>query len=182
MIKVRYNTFETNSSSSHSLVIKKNFNKSKYLYRDDNFCVYDDDKITFFEDDISFGRSPFTILEHPNCKLKYLVGAYFEDKNKLKEIEDTIRKSLHPNIKFKGFDFRNCDKELEYGSYVGFYESKNLKMYLEKNKISFEEFLFDEKYIIIVDGDEYLEWETLKQSGLIDLTNIEKEFNLSDGD
>lgn len=51
-----------------------------------------------------------------------------------------------------------------------------LKRFLQKKKITLKEFLTNKKYVIIIDGDEYYEWEQLKRSGVINLSNIREEF------
>lgn len=51
-----------------------------------------------------------------------------------------------------------------------------LKKFLQKKKITLKEFLTNKKYVIIIDGDEYYEWEQLKHSGVINLSNIREEF------
>ena len=51
-----------------------------------------------------------------------------------------------------------------------------LQGFLEKENITLKEFLFNKKYIIIIDGDEYCMFDKAKESGLINMSNIQKEF------
>lgn len=63
----------------------------------------------------------------------------------------------------------------EYG-YIDHGSSGLLQAFLKKNDISLEDFLIHKKYYVIIDGDEYYEWEKLKASGLIDKSKIVKEY------
>ena len=51
-----------------------------------------------------------------------------------------------------------------------------LRNFLKKEGISLKEFLTNRKYIIVIDGDEYNEWDELKRSGVVNLANIKEEF------
>jgi len=57
-----------------------------------------------------------------------------------------------------------------------------LKNFLKKKDISLKEFLSNKKYKIIIDGDEYWAWESLKRTGLIDLSQIVEEYPGEDDD
>lgn len=45
---------------------------------------------------------------------------------------------------------------------------------LKRKGISFEEFLFDPEYVMIIDGEEYSTFDTLVNSGFLDASRIEK--------
>lgn len=51
-----------------------------------------------------------------------------------------------------------------------------LKNFIKDKGISLKEFLTNKRYLIIVDGDEYCDWDKYKASGIIDLDNIEEEY------
>lgn len=51
-----------------------------------------------------------------------------------------------------------------------------LTNFLAKYDVSLKEFLTNRRYRIVVDGDEYHEWERMKESGLINTDSIEFEF------
>ena len=51
-----------------------------------------------------------------------------------------------------------------------------VQSYIEKHNLSLEEFLINKKYIIILDGDEYDMWGTMKESGLVNLDFIKEEY------
>ncbi len=50
-----------------------------------------------------------------------------------------------------------------------------LEIILKRYGLSYTEFLRNKKYAIVVDGDEYYEWDNLKKSGLINLDFIKEE-------
>lgn len=70
----------------------------------------------------------------------------------------------------------------EYGDFVyeapytGIVDENILIRFLEKENITLEEFLLNKKYVIVVDGDEYCIWKDFKNTGLIDLGMIEREY------
>ena len=48
-----------------------------------------------------------------------------------------------------------------------------LQHFIQKNNITIEEALFNNKYIIIIDGDEYNTWGKMIKCGLININNLE---------
>ena len=42
--------------------------------------------------------------------------------------------------------------------------------------ITLEEFLTKKKYIVVIDGDEYCEFQNMKNAGIINMDNIEKQY------
>ena len=152
MIQIRRNTFETNSSSSHSLVIMTdNIIKEKgedlYLTHDEMLeSLYKVSRGIYkpWNDNWYFGRSPFRPLNTFEKKLQYAYANCGDDKDKIKEVTDTL-KELVPE----------------------------LFSWLEKYNISLKEFLTNKKYVVIQDGDEYCIWKDLIDCGLIDKKVIE---------
>lgn len=55
-----------------------------------------------------------------------------------------------------------------------------LTTFFSQKGITLKEFLFNKKYKVVVDGDEYDTFNKLKKSGLIDLNNIVEEFDFLD--
>lgn len=177
-IKIRKGVFETNSSSMHSLVIKK---ENEYytqeemtgrMYLDDNgvWEIWDDE-------DLSFGRDPFQCLGDFSKKVKYAIASLCGYKDNARETFDDIVKLVHeicpacvditlPNYLFKGED------EIYYGHV----DEDILSGFLKKENITLKEFLSNKKYIVIVDGDEYCIYQSMKRYGMINTDNIEKEY------
>lgn len=175
MIKVRQNVFETNSSSMHSLVIKKNgiFSnleklKERSYIKDGVMKIYDND-------DVCFDRYPFEMLSKPERKFAYLVASYAENKEIRGEIISLYKKELGlTKIEFptKYYD----GNEPDYG-HIDHQSVGLVTNYLLSNNISFKDFIFNDKYIVIIDGDEYCTWEEIKESGIINLDEIEIDIN-----
>ena len=170
MIKIRCNTFETNSSSSHSLVIRKDntFYEDESVYytkeeiQDELSWLLSDDKKTYGKSwcDWYYGRAPFRILTTFRDKLSYAYANYYYDKDKVKELLDIIRKYI-PEIKKFG-------KVKDVGV-----DEPWLAGWLEKYNLSLEEFLTNRKYTVICDGDEYNIWMDMVDTGIIDLNAAE---------
>ena len=178
---IRLNTFETNSSSMHSLVVTKHakpytqYEKTLHYYGHE-FELFGCCDTTHFE------RHPFEVLSDPKDKLRYYVAHYvgFKDqKERLKEVEDLVYeitkcsrdkiKLYHEEVK----NWRSGEIEKSYG-WAGINDTgEDVFDYIERNNISLREFIFDPRYTIIVDGDEYQEFKKLFTKGLIDINNIE---------
>lgn len=66
--------------------------------------------------------------------------------------------------------------DLPYFGYVDHESSSLLQDFLDKQNITLEEFLTNKKYLVVVDGDAYCEFEKLLNSGLINKKRIDYEF------
>lgn len=64
--------------------------------------------------------------------------------------------------------------------YCGFvdHQSSDLLCKLLSKEISLEEFIFNPKYIVIIDGDEYNNFDIMKKAGLIKEENIKNEISV----
>ena len=177
--QIRSSVFETNSSSMHSLVVKKDgeyyadneLRENLWLNNDGVWDIWRDDNITF-------GRHPFRCLNTFESKVRYSIASlcgWKEDREeRLNEIESLVKEIIPeftgiklPKISWSWSD----DAEVCYGSV----DEDILSPFLENENISLKEFLTNKKYVVIVDGDEYCIWEDLKSSGLINIDEIEKE-------
>lgn len=179
-IKIRKSVFETNSSSMHSLVIKKE--NGYYTPEEIEEDVWIDDNGVWdlaWNDELVFGRSPFNCLCTFGSKTRYAIASLCSpeyigvnnigDKNKFNEIKEIFIKYVPKCKKIRLQE----DTDFPYG----WVDENILTRFLESENISLEEFLINKKYVVIVDGDEYCIWDSLKQAGLIDLNKIEKESN-----
>lgn len=68
----------------------------------------------------------------------------------------------------------------DYYGYVDHQSSGLLEGFLKKNNITLKEFLFNKKYIVIIDGDEYNTFGKACKAGIIDLNNMEQIFPVHD--
>lgn len=168
MIQIRRNAFETNSSSTHSLVIMTDKiikEKGEDLYFTHDEMLESLHRILRgiykpWNDNWYFGRSPFRVLDTFEWKLQYAYANCGENKDKIKEVTD-ILKELVPEV-----------KKVSIPENLGVDDWK-LFDWLEKYNISLKEFLTNKKYVVIQDGDEYYIWKDLINCGLIDKKVIE---------
>lgn len=196
MIQVRNGVFETNSSSSHSIVILKNkkFNKNF----DDNeiksdFWLDSDGNASVFERSNDFGRFPFHVISSFKEKVLYCIAYYCgsynsrdDSKDKYREIIEIVRKHVDqfqdfrwPLVSYWGEDESISKEEIDYGS-VDHQSIETLRRFIYSEDISLEEFLLNKKYLIIIDGDEYNEFMGLIDSGLVSKTVFDKVYSSSD--
>ena len=154
-IQIRKHSFETNSSSQHTLVITQN---STHITSEEiqEELEYELTYSGYIQpDNIYFGRRPFRLICSFKDKLFYAIAALIEKENDpiQKEIEKILKKHI-PH--FKGLRFKHSD--------TGFAEDYGkLKEFLDKTKTSIEEFLTNRQYVIIQDGDEYEDWKAFKK-------------------
>ena len=161
MRKIRFNTFETNSSSTHAIVIPKKVKEERwslYAYR--------------WEQDYGFGREECRLVEYWNEKLAYI---YLVLRDTLEE-KDTItlnnfklrveRLFIEVHSSFQ-FDYSNClnpkdvfeyiDKENNYGNFVD-HSAEIPKELIERvleDDDFLKRFLFNTDSYITIGGDEY---------------------------
>ncbi len=179
---IRFNTFETNSSSMHSLVVTKTCRQ--YTHDELNFGHYPEDKEYKLFDmcysDPQFERFPFQVLRTPREKLMYYIGwyvGYKDDKDKEQMVLNFLSNKLNlpiEDIKIKLYDKNWDDDEIDY--YPKVYPNdtgEDVFECLENHNVSFEEFIMDPRYTVIIDGDEYRELEHMFECNLIDISNID---------
>ena len=177
MRQIRNGVFETNSSSCHSLVIKK---KDDY-YTDEelrkHLWLYDDGVWNIRHDeDLHFGRHPFKCLATFEAKARYTIASMCcWNHDKFEEIENLI-KEIIPEctcIKLPKVSYWKSDSKETYYGYV---DENILTPFLEHENVSLKEFLTNKKYVVIVDGDEYCIWEDMKEAGVVNMAEIEREW------
>ena len=187
MIQIRNNTFETNSSSSHSLVITKNAKEwltpeecldDLWIYFDTETGIYSPPD--YLDDLFEFNRYPFKVLDSFKQKLMFLYANvpsryYGKDKDGYSKwrhdyykISNVVKAFIpeYKRVKFDG-DRPSC-------------EAYNVLATIQQH-MTLEEFLRNPNIIVICDGDEYNIWKDLKKIGLIDTRGIEKEIKFPGG-
>ena len=174
---VRINTFETNSSSMHSLVVVKD---PKPYTSQESLNPYGIDKRfdLFWCDEGTYERFPFRVMRTPKEKLKYYVAHYIGACKKLdlipKVIDFISNQTNIPKNKIKiNIEEDDQTHELNYG-YAGINDTgEDVFSYIERNNISMEEFILNPKYVVIIDGDEYQEFKKLFESNILDANSFE---------
>lgn len=177
MKQIRRNVFETNSSSSHSLVIttdnehytREEINKNFYMI---------DGIVRLWESSLEFYRSPFDMLVTFKDKLRYAIAS--SDGNLVDECREICKKYVDG---FTDFEFNTKDYvwDSEVKDYIetddpipnyGGTDDYQIEGWLKKYNVSLEEFLTNKRYIVVVDGDEYAIYDHIKKSGLFDTSKI----------
>ena len=195
---IRRNVFETNSSSMHSIVVTKYDMINKPTDREDSVYLSHGGKLAIWDSDLEFGRSPFDVLVTPERKLHYAIASILSNavyghitengdcdeylSAKLKEF-DELAMGLFEGCKGIEYPLRTMhdDKEEWEEPYLGFVDHESdtlLTRFLESENITLYEFVSDPKYVVIIDGDEYCVFNTMKHSGLVNTNNIVKEYCL----
>lgn len=160
MKQIREGIFETNSSSTHSMVIRKGTG-TYYTHEEMLYEMYDiHDGVYQPWSSLYFGRAPFRVLTTFEDKVRYAYA------NLAQEMVDEVIRELLPEFTRSDFKCHNCD--------IGT-DDRMLESWLKEAGITLKEFLTNRKYIIICDGDEYGYWEALITAKLINTDVIERE-------
>ena len=178
MKQIRRNVFETNSSSSHSLVITTDNEHYTKEEINKNFYVTKKGIVRLWESSLEFYRSPFDMLVTFKDKLRYAIAS--SNGNLVDECREICKKYVDGFIDFE-FDTKDYVWDSEVKDYVetnepipnyGGTDDYQIDGWLKKYNVSLEEFLTNKRYIVVVDGDEYNCWLHIKDSGLVDTSKI----------
>lgn len=178
MKQIRRNVFETNSSSSHSLVITTD---NEHYTREEinkNFYITKEGKVRLWESSLEFYRSPFDMLVTFKDKLRYAIAS--SNGNLVDQCREICKKYVDGFTDFE-FDTKDYVWDSEVKDYVetdepipnyGGTDDYQIEGWLKSYNVSLEEFLTNKRYIVVVDGDEYNCWLHIKDSGLVDTSKI----------
>ena len=188
MIQIRQSTFETNSSSAHSLILKPGFDfmSADDVYEELQWKLYEVEgkpgkftlKMRIYDNDASFDRYPFRVLSRFYDKLLYLYAhapirvypptekrEWHRYQKQYYKVTNYIKKYL-PWL--DGVDWSYAD-EKPSSEAIGFDGA------LKKLHLTWYDYLFDRNVIVICDGDEYHVWKGMKKLGLVDMKTIKEE-------
>ena len=170
MINIRKGTFETNSSSSHSLVV---FKESNNAANDELWRLGDDGKLYIYANELEFGRGPFELLTDWYGRLRYAIASC---PDKIEEIEAACYKNVPglTTIKYPGEGWNN--KNTPYYGYVDHQSVGLLENFLNTHNITLEEFIFNDKYMVVIDGDEYCIFDTLQHTPAWNKDSVEEVY------
>ena len=178
MIQIRDNTFETNSSSSHSLIITDFDGKYTPEEMMKGIYLWEDKETRMYESNLEFYRSPFSLLATFESKSRYAIAS------SQGHLADEVEKIWHKYIpNFNGFKFDMETEEYDYDKkeWVDLDEPKpiyggtddyQIEGWLKGYNVSLEDFLTMRRYMVVCDGDEYREWYHILDSGLVDKSHI----------
>ena len=178
MIQIRDNTFETNSSSSHSLIITDFDGKYTPEEMMKGIYLWEDKETRMYESHLEFYRSPFSLLATFESKSRYAIAS---SNGRLADEVEKIWYKYIPN--FNGFEFDMKTEEYDYDKkdWVDLDEPKpiyggtddyQIEGWLKSYNVSLEDFLTMRRYMVVCDGDETREWYRILDSGLVDKSHI----------
>lgn len=187
MIQYRHGVFETNSSSSHSIIVssKDDYYTKEEIERYIDRSYKDEGLVKFWNDDeLTFRRYPFDILTTFEDKLRYVIASYSWDDKIPEEVYEVCREVIEG---FKGFEFPEVfdhwDEDgnyvkVEYRGDVDHQSCELLKSFLLKYKITLRDFLLNKRYVVIIDGDEYNTRYKLLNLDFIDYSKIDMIYGI----
>lgn len=142
--QIRRNVFETNSSSMHSLTVKK-LGITEYLHVDEV-----ENKVIVEYGEFSWG---YDVYDDPETKLSYLITMLSQyscgniyDTDEFKEINDIVAKRCE------------CDGILIDDSSYGYVDHQSIEKIddlMDEYGCSIEEFIFDKGIKLIIDNDNH---------------------------
>ena len=170
MINIRNGVFETNSSSSHSICIKNSENICPLELHE---MIDKNGNLFIPEEDLCFYRSPFRILTTPFEKLRYAIAqasCYTDAEEYIEQLESLVR-SYNPEFSHFVFELDRYGhpKDPRYGGTDDYI----LNNWLRTHKVSIENFITNDKYFVVCDGDEYNIFDGMVRCGLVDKSKIE---------
>lgn len=181
-IKVRHGVFETNSSSMHSICILKN--PGTLDYNENTELDYCDGIVKWYGyEKFYFDRYPFELLISPKDKIRYLFanmcpGIHNSKEERFCNTYDKILRAIqtkYPDVKEIKLPIRhNAETDKDFYYCGGDEDPSAYVELIIKRKLSLEEFIFNPKYFVVIDGDEYCNFANLIQIGAIDRNNVEE--------
>ena len=127
----------------------------------------------FLSGELEFGRSPFDLLTDWYGRLRYCIAYYSDNQDKLKELESICQRRIAGFVKFK-FPRNDWNGNEEDHGYVDHQSMGLLDSALEKYNVSLEEFIFNDRFIVVIDGDEYCIFDKLVKTEMFN-TNYVKD-------
>ena len=168
MITIRNGVFETNSSSSHSIVVKKEGTKPEGLI--DPGWKAKDGILDIWSRELSFGWQ-FEILYEWYDKLRFAIASFchWDGKDGLTDIEEACKRRIKD---FKEFNFIHYKDDSVYGD-IDHQSDGLLQNFLSDNDVSIEDFIFNNKYIAIIDNDNSANFYQVSKAGLFNRAAVE---------
>ena len=178
MIQIRDNTFETNSSSSHSLIITDFDGKYTPEEMMKGIYLWDDKETRMYESHLEFYRSPFSLLATFESKSRYAIAS---SNGRLADEVEKLWYKYIPNFNGFAFDMKTEEYDYDKKDWVDLDEPKpiyggtddyQIEGWLKNYNVSLEDFLTMRRYMVVCDGDETREWYRILDSGLVDKAHI----------
>lgn len=175
MIKIRRGIFETNSSSSHVIVLTNESCETNY----DTYATCGHlrnikktgENVLFIEGHY-FDRN-FEVFTSWIDRLSYSLASFKHNDIMIEQILDIVKKRRPDIDRFKFA--KTYEGETDYGT-VDHQSSSLLRDMINDAGVKLEDFIFNDHFILFCDGDEYQVFDTLGKTGLINTKNLEKVF------
>lgn len=167
MINIRRGVFETNSSSTHSIVMMKNHPDGS----DDWYQLNEDGELILYEGDLDFGWGP-DVLDDSFGRLCYAIASYGDKKEKMDEICELCKKHISgfESFRFMGYGY---DRNSQHHGSIDHQSVGTLNGFLKSADVSLEDFIFNNRYLVIIDHDNHVSlFDTLFNHHLINTEEI----------
>ena len=177
MLQIRHGVFETNSSSSHSISVRKinEITTPEEIAEEFKWRLGKDGVLILWGHYLEFDRSPFMPLTSFFDKIRFAIASYNTHPDAIDDIKNIMFKHI-PGLKSIEFDTKwgyEDEKVPDYG-YIDHQSIGVLQGFLATHNVPLEEFLLNKKYVVFVDGDEYHIKEQLFESGLLHKEDFEE--------
>lgn len=154
MIQIRQDVFETNSSSSHSIVVTKDAKKLALAHHGPNGYASYENGILRLGEDNNFGWG-WEILTDWLDKFAYAVADFQYDESALEDL--LKRMQIHLDCSVIVIPRRKLwndphKTEPDYG-YVDHQSCGTLREFLTRRNVSVMDFIFSDKYVVVLDND-----------------------------
>ncbi len=186
MIQIRREVFETNSSSSHSVSIRK---QDDYYTEEEvreelwRSAKYNNGLYRIWSYRLEFGWG-FDVYDSFSDKLRYVLAVYLcaDNDSKVAKIvyfaESFFEKDKHFNIVLEPWDDPNSLTEYERYSLIDHQSQKMLQDFFIAEDIDYEEFLMNRKYVLWIDDDNNCYVHKLKDAGILHMDDFERHYEV----
>lgn len=152
MIQIRQSVFETNSSSSHSIVVQKD-SSVKPTGTHSDFAEFEDGILTLHQGNgFHWG---WDVLTNWLDRFAYTMAEFGEDENTAQDILERVKKYIDADatIIFTHEPWwANGEEVPDFGS-IDHQSQGTLMHFLSEKGIDELDFIFDDRYIVIIDND-----------------------------
>lgn len=173
MLQFRNGCFETNSSSAHALIVKKEDKPLDHI--DCDWRLDTAGLVSIRWDELEYGRAPFDLLADWYGRLCYALASVCDSEGTFEELEDMCIRHVNGCTGIEIIYHREEDRMDEYYRYgcVDHQSAGLLNNFLFSRDISLEDFIFNDRFIVVIDGDEYGILDTFSQKGLLNNDALE---------
>lgn len=182
---IRRNCFETNSSSMHSIVVTKDDVPvtgeevaSRIHWNDFNLRQWD-------VEEMEYGRHPFRYLKTFEDKVWFTIASYcsYRDDDYCKvfieDLEGIIRE-VCPEFEHIIIDAEDSEYYTSKYGWIDHQSSGLLQDFIQTHNITLKDFIFNKKYKVVIDGDEYYIFGSMLDDGIIDKENVVEVYPLDE--